>query len=295
MKSTLPALCLLLAITAAGLARAEPPKIVASIKPVQSLVAGVTHGVAGGLGEPYLIVKDSASPHALSLRPSDARALASAKLVFWIGPGMELFLQRPLASLAAGARIVTLSQAAGVRRLRLRGGGAYDPHIWLDPVNAKAMVRAIAEGLSAADPGNTGRYRANAERLQARLDRLDAEIERTLEPVRSAPYALLHDAYQYFERRYRLTQVAAATMGAQSRPGARQMIFVRKQLRRTGARCLFREPGGAPGLAETLVRGTGARVAVLDPLGAHVRPGVDAYFTIMRRMARDFRNCLARP
>ena len=292
MNATHIALCLLLGLAVSGQARAERPKIVASIKPVHSLVAGVTQGITGA---PYLLVRGYASPHAFTLRPSEAGALASAKLVFWIGPGMERFLVRPLAALAAGARIVPLSEAAGVKRLRLPGAGAYDPHIWLDPGNAKAMVRAIAAGLSAADPGNAGRYRANAERLQGRLGRLDAEIDRSVEPVRSAPYVVLHDAYRYFARAYRLNQVAAATRGAQSRPGARQMILVRKRLRRTGARCLFREPGAAPGLAATLVRGTDARIAVLDPIGANIKPGGDAYFTIMRRMARDFRNCLGRP
>lgn len=293
--TALTVLCAFLGLGAAGFARAEAPKIVASIKPVHSLVAGVTEGVTGGLGAPYLLVRGYASPHAFALRPSDASALASAKIVFWIGPGMERFLERPLAALATRARIVALSEAPRVRRLRLRGADAFDPHIWLDPGNAKAMVWAIAAGLSAADPGNAVHYRANAERLQVRLDRLDAEITRALEPVRSAPYLVLHDAYRYFERRYRLNQVAAATLGAQSRPGARQMILVRKRLRETGARCLFREPGAAPGLAATLVQGTGARIAVLDPIGAHVKPGRDAYFTIMRRMARDFRRCLARP
>ena len=282
--------CALLGLLAAGLSRAETPKIVASIKPVHSLVAGVTDGEKGA---PYLLVRGYASPHAFTLRPSDASALASAKIVFWIGPAMERFLERPLAALAVRARIVALIEAPRVRRLR--SAGAYDPHIWLDPGNAKAMVRAIVAALSAADPGNAGRYRANADRLRGRLNRLDNEIARTLEPVRSAPYVVLHDAYRYFGQRYQLNQVAAATVGSQHRPGARHLIQVRKQLRQTGARCLFREPGAAPGLAKTIVRGTSARIAVLDPIGVDIKPGRDAYFTIMRRMARSFKNCLDRP
>lgn len=290
MNATLIALGILLGLGIAGPSRAETPKIVASIKPVHSLVAGVTDGITGA---PYLLIRGYASPHAFALRPSDASALASARLVFWIGPAMERFLERPLAALATRAQTVALAGAPRVRRLRQRGG-AYDPHIWLDPGNAKAMVQAIAAALSTADPNNAVRYRANADRLRARLGRLDAEINQTLGPVRSAPFVVLHDAYGYFARRYRLNQVAAATLGAQSRPGARQLVHVRKRLSATGARCLFREPGAAPGLAATIVRGTGARIAVLDPLGADVKPGRDAYFTIMRRMARDFRKCLGR-
>ena len=292
MKTIISALGILLAL-AGGPAGAEPPKIVASIKPVHSLIAGITGGSSGGFASPYLLVRGYDSPHTFSLRPSDARALASADIVFWIGPGMARFLERPLGRLAARARIVALAAAAGVKRYRI--AGTYDPHIWLDPVNAKAMAGAIADALSQADPGNAPRYRANADRLRARLDRLDAEIERTLEPVRSQPFVVLHDAYRYFGRRYRLNQVAAATRGSQHRPGARHLVFVRKRLKETGARCLFREPGVTPNLARTIVRGTGARIAVLDPLGVDIKPGRDAYFKILRRMARDFRNCLSRP
>ncbi|MHA1536850.1 MAG: zinc ABC transporter substrate-binding protein [Alphaproteobacteria bacterium] len=292
MKTILSALGILLAL-AGGPANAKPPRIVASIKPVHSLVAGITGARAGGIDAPYLLVRGYDSPHTFSLRPSDASALAAADIVFWIGPGMARFLERPLATLAARARIVALAGAAGVKPLP--SAGVIDPHIWLDPVNAKAMAGAIAGALSQADPGNAPRYRANADRLRARLDRLDAEIERTLKPVRSRPFIVLHDAYRYFGRRYRLNQVAAATRGSQHRPGARHLVFVRKRLKQTGARCLFHEPGATPGLARTIVRGSGARIAVLDPLGVDIKPGPDAYFKTLRHMARDFRNCLSRP
>ena len=66
-------------------------EVVASIKPVHSLVAGVM----AGIGEPHLIVRGGGSPHGFAMRPSDARALASAGLVFWIGPDMEGFLDGP--------------------------------------------------------------------------------------------------------------------------------------------------------------------------------------------------------
>ena len=105
---------------AASPARAAPPQVVASIKPLHSLIAGIMAGV----GTPTLIVNGAASPHTYALRPSDARALAAAKLVFWIGPSMESFLVKPLAALSGGAEIVELDHAAGVTVLRARRVGA---------------------------------------------------------------------------------------------------------------------------------------------------------------------------
>ena len=73
-------------------ALAEPPRVVATIKPVHALVSAVM----GDLGKPELIVRGGASPHTYSLRPSDAGALENADLVFWTGHGMELFLEEAL-------------------------------------------------------------------------------------------------------------------------------------------------------------------------------------------------------
>ena len=66
--------------------------VVASIKPVHSLVASVMEGV----GEPILLVKGTGSEHSYSLRPSEARALEQAEVVFWVGETMETFLIKPL-------------------------------------------------------------------------------------------------------------------------------------------------------------------------------------------------------
>jgi zinc transport system substrate-binding protein len=99
-------------------------EVVASIKPVHSLVAGVMEGV----GAPALLVKGASSPHDYSMRPSDARALAGAQVVFWVGEGLETFLTKPLAALAADATIVALSEAPGVELLPTREGGLWREH-----------------------------------------------------------------------------------------------------------------------------------------------------------------------
>ena len=98
--------------------------VVASIKPVHSLVAAVMEGV----GEPELLVKGAASPHAYALRPSEARALEQAKVVFWVGEGMETFLAGPLETLGGNARIVELVEAHDLVELDFREGGPFEAH-----------------------------------------------------------------------------------------------------------------------------------------------------------------------
>lgn len=103
---------------------AAGPNVVASIKPVHSLVASIMQGV----GEPALIVEGAASPHTYNMKPSNAAALQAAKVVFWVGPGLEAFLDKPLDALSGGAKVVELSEAPGLEKLKFREGGAFEAH-----------------------------------------------------------------------------------------------------------------------------------------------------------------------
>jgi zinc transport system substrate-binding protein len=279
----------------------EPPRVVASITPIHALVAGVM----AGAGEPTLLVTGGRSPHAYALRPSEARALEQADVVFWIGEALETFLEKPLRALPRDARIVALGEAQGVVLLaagepggepggaRGHAHGDVDMHIWLDPINAKAMVSGIAAALGDADPDRAAIYAANAERLRARLDRLDAELAADLAPVAGRRYVVFHDAYRYFERRYRLSSAGAITVNPSRQPGARTVRAIRERITDLGAVCVFGEPQFEPALIAAVIEGTPARPAVLDPLGADLKPGAEAYFTLMRNLAKSLKDCLA--
>jgi len=112
------------ALPVASQALAEVPQVAVSIKPIHSLVSAVMEGV----GNPSLIVKGTGSEHGYALRPDDARTLANADIIFWIGPGMETFLQRPLDTLASNAQKIELGEAPGVEHVAMREGGTFEAH-----------------------------------------------------------------------------------------------------------------------------------------------------------------------
>lgn len=120
----LGALALPLLVTDARSTGATEVDVVASIKPVHSLVAGVMQGV----GEPALLVKGTGSEHSYSLRPSEARALEQAEVVFWIGETMETFLIKPLRALAGNAKVIELWEVPGLTLLATREGGMWEAH-----------------------------------------------------------------------------------------------------------------------------------------------------------------------
>ncbi|MBO23435.1 MAG: zinc ABC transporter substrate-binding protein, partial [Rhodospirillaceae bacterium] len=105
-------------------AYANPPAVVVSIKPIHSLVAGVMQGI----GTPSLIVQGGGSPHAFTLRPSNARALQNADVIFWVGPSLETFLDGPIDTLGDKARVVSLTEAHGLQHMAFREGGPFEAH-----------------------------------------------------------------------------------------------------------------------------------------------------------------------
>ncbi len=325
MKSTLIPLMASVAIAAAASGATAAPDVVVSIKPVHSLVAAIMKGV----GEPQLIVDGAASPHTYNLRPSNARKLEKADVVFWVGPGLEAFLQKPLEALASKATVVELEDAKGLEKLPFREGGpfeahdhgeeghsegegahehnhahdhadaeahehgAYDTHLWLDPANAKAMAQAIETALIAADAGNAATYQANTRKLIDDLDALDAEVAETVKPVKEKPFIVFHDAYQYFEHRYGVKTAGSITVSPETLPGADRVKQMQEKVRQLGATCVFAEPQFEPKLISVITEGTAAKSATLDPEAATLEPGPDLYFKLMRGIAGSLKDCLS--
>lgn len=308
------------------------PDVVVSIKPIHSLVASIMKGV----GEPKLIVDGAASPHTFSLKPSNAAAIEGADVIFWVGPGIEAFLEKLLDALAALATVVELEDAPGLQKLPFRESGAFeahddgheaaeahedddhphgdhdqpaadhadhdddhhdhggfDTHLWLDPMNAKAMAAEIEKTLVSADPANAAAYQANGAALMKDIDALDTELKATIAPVKDRPFIVFHDAYQYFEHRYGVSVAGSITVSPETMPGAERVDQIHKKVKELGATCVFAEPQFEPKLVAVVTEGTPARSGTLDPEAATLKSGPGLYFELMRGLARSMKECLS--
>ena len=238
-------------------------KVVATIKPIHALVAGVMAGV----GEPKLLIDGAGSPHTFALKPSDARALNQADVVFRVSNSLEPFMIKVLAALPKSVRVISLEDAPGLTLHKMRSGATFeqhthdhgpkerpakkgnahshhdhghgksgkaaeanDGHIWLDPANAKAITQYIASVLATEAPDHAPRFKENAEAVSRSLDQLDAELGETLKPIAGRPYIVFHDAYQYLEHRYGLTPAGAVTVSPEIAPGAKRLSELRKKI-----------------------------------------------------------------
>ncbi len=298
--------------------------VVVTIKPIHSLVAQVM----GDTGQPKLLIDGAASPYTFSLKPSDARALNNADAVFRVSETLEPFTRRILASLPETVRVVTLASSSGLTLLPMRSGDGFeehdhehghdhghkhgeaekakksnganreaqqdaiDGHIWLDPENAKVMLRVIAERLGELAPDQAATFDKNAATAITALDALQSEISRAIEPHRGKAFVVFHDAYQYFETRFAIPALGSITVSPEVQPSARRLSEIRRKIRELGAACVFAEPQFKSRLIDTVIEGTNARSGVLDPIGADVPAGPDAYARILRTLTANLTGCL---
>ena len=304
----------------ASYANAET-KVVASIKPLHSLISYVMDGV----GTPDIIIDGSSSPHTFQLKPSHASMLQEADIVFWIGEDLESFLETPLDSIAKNAKRVTLMDSNEIDLLKFReknvfddhdehgdehdehgdehdehgdehddhhdghAHGEFDIHFWLDPEIAKTIVTIVARELSEIDVANKSTYEANAKKAINDLDTLIAETRSKINS--DATYIVFHDAYQYFEKRFGIEVIGALTVNPEVLPGAKQLAEIREVIEHEKVNCLFSEPQFNPSIAKTIAQDTGVKASVLDPLGAELNPGKDLYFDLIGDMASSFESC----
>ena len=316
-------------------------KVVASIKPIHSLASYLMEGV----GTPNLIVDGYASPHGFAMKPSHAKMLQEADLIFWVGEGLENFLEKPLKSIAKKAEKIELLEIKGLQKLKFReknifdehddhghkedkhddhghddddhkeddhddhdhdkdghkeddhddhgheghAHGEYDPHIWLDPINAKVILNEMVEHLIENDEKNASIYKSNLDKALKDIDKLISDVKSELN--KEISFIVFHDAYQYFEERFNVSVLGAFTVNTDIMPGAEQLSEIREIIEHDKVSCIFSEPQFNPDIINTVAKDMKIKTGVLDPLGATLNPGKDLYFDLIRNISSSFKGC----
>ena len=307
-------------------------KVVATIKPIHSLASYLMDGV----GKPDLIVDGYASPHGFALKPSHAKMLQDADIIFWVGEDIENFLEKPLKSIAKNAEKIELMEIKKLTKLKFRernifdehddhghddhakkddhddhdhdkkghkeeghddhghgheghAHGEFDPHIWLDPMNAKIILDEMAKHLIENDQKNEKKYKENLKSAHKDLDKLTKKIKSDLN--KDFKSVVFHDAYQYFEKRFGINILGAFTVNTDVMPGAEQLAEIREVIEHDKVSCIFSEPQFNPDIIKAVAKDMNIATGVIDPLGATLDPGKDLYFDLINNMSKSFKGC----
>ncbi|MFL2533448.1 MAG: zinc ABC transporter substrate-binding protein [Alphaproteobacteria bacterium] len=167
--------------------------------------------------------------------------------------------------------------------------GEFDAHIWLDPENAKEMVKIIRDELIKIDPEGQRQYSVNTAGATLELDNLINNVEKELS--KDISYVVFHDAYQYFETRFGVTSAGALTLNPDVLPGAKQIADIQDLIRDKGIKCIFSEPQYNPKIIETLGNDMNISTGVMDPLGAFIEEGPSMYGELINGITNSIKEC----
>lgn len=251
-----------------------------------------TKAVAGERATVVTLIPAGVEPHDWDPSPQDMGRVVGASVFVYNGAGLE-----PWASsmLTPSMKTVNAYQASGLSGLQQRDAEMSasvreDPHVWLDPIAAKRIVASIADALSQADKKNADYYMSNAAGYSKLLDALDSEIRETVSSFRSRKYVALHPAFEYFNKRYGLEQVAYVEEVPGREPSAFQMAQFIETAKSNNITVIFIEPFVDPKPALSIAMEIqGGRVLTLDP--AEIGRGLD-YFAVMRENVGKLREAL---
>ena len=169
------------------------------------------------------------------------------------------------------------------------GHGEFDPHIWLDPMNAKIIIKKVTNQLSKLDKDNSSAYKSNSKKALKEIDNLIKQVKSDIN--KDAKVVVFHDAYQYFEKRFDVNIIGALTVNTDVLPGAEQLAEIREVIEHEKVTCVLSEPQFNPDIVKTIANDTNINMGVLDPLGAKLDKGKTLYFNLISNISSSLKNC----
>ena len=302
-------------------------KVVTTIKPLHSLISNVMDGI----GEPSLIIEGSTSPHSFVLKPSHAKLIEQADIIFWIGEDIETFMEKPLESIAKNAKKVSFMELSSIEKLKFREENIFEHEDHDDHGHdekkdhddhgddEKKDHDDHGDGHEGhhhgefdahiwLDPANAKEMLheiaheladldpANADKYESNADNTIKSIDDMISSVNSsinkdATFIVFHDAYQYFEKRFGVATAGALTLNTDVLPGAKQISEIQEVIAERDIKCIFSEPQFNPKIIETIAQDTGIKTGVLDPLGSIFDAGKSQYFTLINDLGDKLKDC----
>ena len=244
--------------TGAGGCRPEeaaraPRGVAVTIPPL----AAIVRAVADPEAHIHVVLPPGASPHAFEPRPSDVRAVAEARVLFFVDPSLDGWV----------ARLGPAHARALLEAIPLASRPADDPHFWLDPVAVRQVLPTVVRGLCEEDPTSCAAYEARQSAFAARLEALDRRIRQATEPVGGRPFVTAEPFLTWYAARYGLDVAAVVEPIPGKEPSPAALEALVKTARAREAHVLFVQTQLPDRSARALAEATGLDVVALDPLG----------------------------
>ncbi|WP_313164374.1 metal ABC transporter substrate-binding protein [Sedimentibacter sp.] len=260
------------------------------------------------------MVPDGTEPHHWEPTAADIVGLQESAVFIYNGAGMEHWVEDVLESIHNDSLII-VEASEGLSLLEghhhedehdeehdeeehedeEHSHGNFDPHVWLDPMNAKIEMENIKNAFVKADPENKDYYEANYVKYAAELDTLDKEFRDTLTPLPNKDIIVTHQAFGYLCSAYGLNQVPVEGLAPDSEPDPARVAEIIEFAKEHNVRVIFFEELVNPKVAEVIANNIGAKTDVLNPIEAlsdEQRNNGDDYFAVMRQNLESLKSAL---
>ncbi|MEW6324114.1 MAG: metal ABC transporter substrate-binding protein [Nitrospirota bacterium] len=278
----------------------EPIRVVTTLPMLKEFV----EQIGGPHVEVTSLLTGLENEHTYTPKPSDLEAVSRARLFVQVGVGLEIWAEPMLrAAKRPGLTVVTSSQGIPLIRDPEPGNNHEphassfgNPHVWLDPVNAKTMIHTIAKAMIAAAPAHRAAFLANQARYLKEIDAVQAAIQEQVKRLGDRRIVTHHNAWPYFARRFgfKIEGVILEQPGGEA--SAKTLASLTKLIQQKGIKVIVMEPQMNPKLPRMLAEETGATVVTLTPVTMPGGPpGTERYLGMLEYNARALIGALASP
>lgn len=255
------------------------------------------------------MIPSGIEPHDWEPSPSDIASLESADVFVYNGAGMESWVNKVLESLKSD-RLIAVDTSKDLKLLESshkddeheendEGHGhedlKYDPHVWLNPMNAKKQMEIIKDALIKADEVNKAYYEKNYLDNAEKLDDLNKEFKDAVADFKTKDIVVNHQAFGYLCNAYGLNQVAIEGLNAESEPTAAKMAEISEFVKKNNVKYIFSEELLSPKIADAIAKETGAHTAVLSPIEGIEEKDIQAgkdYISVMKENLEALKKAL---
>lgn len=297
-------LCLLLAACSPVQREADggdqERQLLATTYPVYLFASEVTRG-AEDVTVSLMIDQPVSCLHDYTLTVQDMKALEKADVILLNGAGLEEAMEDALDTVSATPQI-DCSQG-----IQLLEGEAHDheedaspdghdheddPHIWMDPQRASAMIENLAQGLAQWDPDNAALYETNARLAQEQIAQAYDLMKTSLADLSCRELITFHDGFAYFADAFDLEILRAIEEEAGSEASAKEVVGIVEEIQYHHLPAIFTEVNGATATAEMIQREYGVAIFQLDLMMSRhqdLTPGVAAYLDLLQTNVNTLR------
>ncbi|WML59377.1 metal ABC transporter solute-binding protein, Zn/Mn family [Neobacillus sp. PS2-9] len=265
-----------------------------------------TERIGGNLVDVKTIYPPGADEHTFEPSQKDMMNLADSDLLFYIGLGLEGFVEKAEGTLKnENVKLVSVADQLQLPKEDStlheeetddhEHHGDVNPHVWLDPIYSKEMAAVIRDRLTKEMPKNKDLFEANYQKLATELDELNTQYQQTISTAKHKKIIVTHAAFGYWEKRYGIEQISISGLSTTNEPTQKELEKIISIADHDGLHYILFEQNVQSKLGRVVQKEIGARALPIHNLAILTKDNIknkETYFTLMSKNLESLKTAL---